>query len=234
MLLALKGRHRHRRRHRNRTGHRNSLGARWLPRRDLRSPARTACGNRRSDRRAAGGAASPSPATSGSPTKSIALIDQVMDATGRVDVFVNNAGGQFVARAEDIQPQRVSGSSPTDGRRRMVISHTAWPTALSSPNALDRGVHRLQPAPRYARRCPRIVSPSSARESWHRAWPWSGPSTASAVNCVSVGTIATEGLEQYEADASPNGRRRFPWAPRDTGRGGQASSRSSRQMPPAT
>ena len=51
---------------------------------------------------AAGGTASAYPCDIREPEAVDALLDQVLDAELRIDLLVNNAGGQFVSKAEDI------------------------------------------------------------------------------------------------------------------------------------
>ena len=43
----------------------------------------------------------------------------------RIDVLVNNAGGQFAAPAEEIEPRRLAGRAPPVGRGRLG-AHPAW------------------------------------------------------------------------------------------------------------
>ena len=58
-----------------------------------------------------------------------ALIDLCLEAHGRVDVLVNNAGGQFVAPAEDITPQRLGGRAAPQPGRALVPDAAGRPTA---------------------------------------------------------------------------------------------------------
>jgi citronellol/citronellal dehydrogenase len=53
---------------------------------------------------AAGGSAEAAPADIRDPESVDALFDGVLERHGRVDLLVNNAGGQFLAPAEDISP----------------------------------------------------------------------------------------------------------------------------------
>ena len=57
------------------------------------------------DIEAAGGSATAYPSDIREPEAVDALLDQVLNAEMRVDLLVNNAGGQFVSPAEDISPK---------------------------------------------------------------------------------------------------------------------------------
>ena len=46
-----------------------------------------------------------SPATSARPTRSTALVDGVLERHDKVDLLLNNAGGQYMAPAESITPR---------------------------------------------------------------------------------------------------------------------------------
>jgi citronellol/citronellal dehydrogenase len=128
-----------------------------------------------------------------------ALVDAALARFGAIDLLVNNAGGQFAAPAEEISP---------NGWRavhRLAVD-AAWSvTRLVAERSLipRRGgvVVFVGFSPR--RGIPGFAHASAARAALENlaaglALEWSRYGIRSV--CVSPGTIATEGLEQYDAD----------------------------------
>lgn len=130
------------------------------------------------------------------PDQVASFIGRVFDEGGRIDALVNNAGGQFTANAEDI----------TLGGFRAVhrlAVEAAWSVTREVANRalIPQGsgsVVFVGFSPR--RGTPQAVHAASARAAVENLatglsleWSRYGIRT----NCVSVGAIATEGLEQY-------------------------------------
>jgi citronellol/citronellal dehydrogenase len=128
-----------------------------------------------------------------------ALIDLCLDRHGSVDVLVNNAGGQFVARAEDISPNGWAAV------RRLNLDAPWYLTQQAAkrwmiPNGGGRVISVVL--------CPTRGIPGMAHSSAARAgmsvltnvlsveWGRYGIS----VTAVAPGWIDTEGIRQYDAD----------------------------------
>ena len=144
----------------------------------------------------AGGACLAVPCDIREPDAVSAFISQVLDEGGRINALVNNAGGQFTADAEDIS---VGGFRAV---HRLAVE-AAWSmtrevaTRAFIPQR-SGGVVFLGFSPR--RGMPQAAHAASARAAVENlatglALEWSRYGIRS--NCVSVGTVATEGLEQY-------------------------------------
>lgn len=133
------------------------------------------------------------------PDEVESFVARVLTDAGRIDLLVNNAGGQFVASAEDITLKgfRAVHRLTLDAAWQLtqqVASRAFIPQR--SGNVVFIGF-----SPR--RGIPTFAHASSARAALENlasglALEWSQYGIRS--NCVSVGTIASEGLEQYGED----------------------------------
>ena len=170
-----------------------------------RTGARIAiCGRRpepleavRAEIEAAGGDCLAVPADVREPEQVEALVERTVERFGAIDVLVNNAGGQFVAPAEEISP---------NGWRavhRLAVD-AAWhvTTAVARRSMLRDGrggvVVFVGFSPR--RGIPGMVHASAARAALENlaaalANEWSRYGIRSV--CVAPGTILTEGLRGY-------------------------------------
>ncbi len=133
------------------------------------------------------------------PEVADALIDVALERFGRIDALVNNAGGQFVAPAEDITP------NGWEAVRRLN---------LDAPWYLTQQVAKRWMIPSGGGRvvsvvlCPTRGIPGMAHSSAARAGMSALTNTLSvewgkhniALTCVAPGWIDTEGIRQYEAD----------------------------------
>ncbi len=133
------------------------------------------------------------------PEQVEALVDATIERFGSIDVLVNNAGGQFAAPAEEISP---------NGWRavhRLAVDATWTLTRLVAERSMiprrNGVVVFVGFSPR--RGIPGYAHASSARAALENlasslALEWSRFRIRTV--CVSPGTIATGGLEQYDAD----------------------------------
>jgi citronellol/citronellal dehydrogenase len=133
------------------------------------------------------------------PEVADALIDLALERFGRVDALVNNAGGQFVAPAEDIT------ANGWEAVRRLN---------LDAPWYLTQQVAKRWMIPQGGGRvvsvvlCPTRGIPFMAHSSAARAGMSALTNTLSvewgkhniALTCVAPGWIDTEGIQQYDAD----------------------------------
>ena len=143
------------------------------------------------------------------PEEVSGFVERVMDEAERIDVLVNNAGGQFVAPAEDIS---LKGFRAV---QRLTID-AAWSMTQAVANRAfipqrSGNVIFIGFSPR--RGIPTFAHASSARAALENlasglALEWS--QYGIRANCVSVGTIASEGLEQYGDEAVTEWARTIP------------------------
>ena len=143
--------------------------------------------------------ASSFPATSASPRTPSGSSTPVLERHGRLDVLVNNAGGQYFVPAEAIERQGLAGRARPQRRRhadpmtRAAVERACSRrgggtivnvTALPAPRHAGDGAHRAPRAPRS-----RATRASSPRE-WARA-------TASPSSPLAAGHFDTESLRKY-------------------------------------
>jgi citronellol/citronellal dehydrogenase len=130
------------------------------------------------------------------PDQVESFVSRVLDEGGRIDALVNNAGGQFTANAEDIT---LNGFRAV---HRLAVE-AAWNMTREVANRAmipqrSGGVVFVGFSPR--RGMPHAAHAASARAAVENlatglALEWSRYGIRT--NCVGVGTVASEGLEQY-------------------------------------
>jgi citronellol/citronellal dehydrogenase len=130
------------------------------------------------------------------PEAVTSFVDRVLDEGQRIDALVNNAGGQFTANAEDIS---LGGFRAV---HRLAVE-AAW--SVTREIATKAMIPQRSGSVVFVGFSPRRGMPPAAHAASARAavenlatglaleWSRYGIRT----NCVSVGTVATEGLEQY-------------------------------------
>lgn len=156
-----------------------------------------------------GGACLAVPADVREPEQVEALVAAALQRFGAIDLLVNSAGGQFTAPAEEISP---------NGWRavhRLAVD-AAWAvTRLAAERSM---IQRRRGVVVFVGFSPRRGIPGFAHAAAARAalenlasglaLEWSRYGIRAV--CVSPGTIATEGLAQYGAEASEQWARSVP------------------------
>lgn len=139
----------------------------------------------------------------------VRVVEETLGRFERIDAVVNNAGGQFAAKAEDISPNgwravhRLSVDSAWDLTREAAVR-----SMIPRRNGV---VVFVGFSPR--RGIPQMVHASAARAALENlagglACEWSRYAIRSV--CVSLGNIATEALERYGADSVAAWERSVP------------------------
>ena len=128
-----------------------------------------------------------------------ALIDLALEAHGRIDVLVNNAGGQFTAPAEEITPNGWAAV------RRLNLDAPWYLTQQVGIRSMipNRGGRIVSVVLCPTRGIPGMVHSSAARsgtEAVARVLSVEWGRYGIGVVCVAPGWIATEGMKQYGDD----------------------------------
>lgn len=149
------------------------------------------------------------PADVREPEQVEALVEQVLARFGRIDVLVNNAGGQFTAPAEEISLKgwravhRLAVDAAWDvtrtvADRAMIPNRSGLVVFLGfSPR---RGI------PGFAHACAARAALEALAASLALEWSRLGIRSV----CLALGNIHTEGLEGYGADRIPEWERSVP------------------------
>ncbi len=158
---------------------------------------------------AVGGSCLAVPADVRDPEHVTRLLDAGLERFGHIDVLVNNAGGQFSAPAEEI----------SDGGWRAVhrlAVDAAWSItrAVATRSMIPRrdglvvfvGFSPLRGIPGFAHAS--AARAATANLASGLALEWSRHRIRSV--CVAVGTVLTDGLDQYGADAVERWTRSVP------------------------
>jgi citronellol/citronellal dehydrogenase len=143
------------------------------------------------------------------PEQADALVEAVLERYGRVDVLVNNAGGQFIARAEDISPNgwRAVHRLNVDAvwyLTRLVATRSMIPNGSGLVVFIGLSPRRAIPGMAHA------VAARAAVEALSNtlALEW-GRFGIRAVT-VTPGVVRTEGLEGYGAERIAEWERTIP------------------------
>ena len=133
------------------------------------------------------------------PEVADALIDLALEAHGRIDVLVNNAGGQFTAPAEEITPNGWAAV------RRLNLDAPWYLTQQVAVRSMipNRGGRIVSVVLCPTRGIPGMVHSSAARsgtEAVARVLSVEWGRFDIGVVCVAPGWIATAGMKQYGDD----------------------------------
>jgi len=137
------------------------------------------------------------------PAQVAALMDGVWERHGRLDILINNAGGQFAARSIDITPKGWNAVVDTNltgawymtqeaGRRWIARGHPGVVVTIVIPvTVANVGIPHTMAA-----RGGQIAFTRSLAVEWapHRI----------RLNCVALGVIASPGLAKYPPSARPS------------------------------
>jgi citronellol/citronellal dehydrogenase len=143
------------------------------------------------------------------PEQAEALVDATLGRFERIDVLVNNAGGQFVAKAEEISPNgwRAVHRLNVDavwGLTRLVATRSMIPGDGGLVVFIGLSPRRAIPGMAHAAAARAAVENLAGTLSLE----W-GPYGIRTV-CVTPGVIRTEGLQSYGADAVAFWEREVP------------------------
>lgn len=133
------------------------------------------------------------------PDQAQRFIDRVLDEHQRVDVLVNNAGGQFAAAAEDISLNGFRAVHRLAVDATWSLTHDVANRAFipqSTGNLVFIGFSPNNGMPHVMH----AASARSAIETMARTLAMEWAKYGIRSNCVNVGTIATEGLDNYDPD----------------------------------
>jgi citronellol/citronellal dehydrogenase len=125
-----------------------------------------------------------------------ALVDAVLERFGRVDVLVNNAGGQFLAPAEEISPKGWRAVHRLALDAAWTVTHRVV-TRSMIPNrsgvVVFIGFSPRRGIPGFAHAAAARAAVENLAAGLAGEWSRYGIRTV----CVALGTILTEGLEGY-------------------------------------
>lgn len=158
---------------------------------------------------AAGGACLALPTDIREPDQVERLVDAGLERFGAIDVLVNNAGGQFTAPAQDISDkgwhavQRLAVDA-TWTMTRTVATRSMIPRR--SGLIVFVGFSPLRGNPGYAHACAARAAVGNLASGLALEWSRYRIRTV----CLAVGTVQSEGLEQYGAEAAQRWRRAIP------------------------
>ncbi len=137
------------------------------------------------------------------PAQVAALIDAVWERHGRLDVLVNNAGGQFAARSLDITPKGWNAVIDTN------LTGTWYTMQAAARRWIGRGhsgsiVNVVTPVSRGTVGIPHTLAARAGQMALSRSVAVEWAPHGIRVNCVALGVVASEGLDKYPPSARPS------------------------------
>jgi citronellol/citronellal dehydrogenase len=158
---------------------------------------------------AAGGSCLALPADIREPDQVTAVVDAGLERFAAIDVLVNNAGGQFTAPAEEIS------DNGWRAVHRLAVD-AAWTVTrtVATRSMIPRrdglivfiGFSPLRGNPGFAHACAARAAVANLASGLALEWSRHRIRTV----CLAVGTVQSEGLEQYGADAARRWQRAIP------------------------
>ena len=137
------------------------------------------------------------------PVQVAALMDAVWERHGRLDVLVNNAGGQFAAPSLSITPKgwnAVIDTNLTGTWYMMQEAARRWIERQQSGSVLNMVV----PPKQVGVGIPHTVAARAGQIALSRSLCVEWAPHGIRVNCVALGTFASPGLERYPRTARPS------------------------------
>jgi citronellol/citronellal dehydrogenase len=137
------------------------------------------------------------------------VVDAALERFGRIELLVNNAGGQFEAPAETISDNgwRAVGRLTLDATwtvTRTVATRSMIPRG--SGLVVFIGFSPLRGIPGFAHACAARAGVANLASGLALEWSRHGIRSV----CIAAGTIETDALEQYGEDAVERWRRSVP------------------------
>jgi citronellol/citronellal dehydrogenase len=137
------------------------------------------------------------------------VIDAAIEAFGRIDVLVNNAGGQFTAPAEEISDNgwRAVNRLAVDATWR-VTREVATRSMIPEDGGLIVfvGFSPLRGSPGFAHATAARAAVANLASGLALEWSRYGIRSV----CLAVGNVASEGMEQYDPQLQEHWRRSVP------------------------
>lgn len=135
------------------------------------------------------------------PEQVVAMLDEVTEKYGRLDLVVNNAGGQFPQDAIDFTVKGWNAVIDTNLNGTWYMMQNAaryWQRSNSKGNIINIVANVTRGMPQVAHTCAARAAVIYLSKSVSTEWAPLGI----RVNCVSPGSIATDGLNVYPYDAA--------------------------------
>jgi citronellol/citronellal dehydrogenase len=136
------------------------------------------------------------------PDQVSAFVDEVWERHGKLDVLINNAGGQFAAPATEITPKGWSAVVET------ILSGTWYASQAAAKRWIEKNAHgsiiNVTTAPELvAVGIPHTVAARAGQVQLTRALALEWAPHSIRVNAVAVGVVSGPSLHHYPPNAKP-------------------------------